>query len=485
MRKNFICTLILFTFSIVSCAVEEGKEREGINQTRAYTSITVESTGSDIHDKIYHIRFFIFDNATFKPQIEVNEKVVMDSHNQNASKFTATFEIKQGEDKMIVAVVNEPSSLSRQLDAVQHPDDIENQIFSMDSYFDDDHTELLANTGLPMSGAVRHITVDGTNNIETKAKNVELSLERSVARVELWLEKDTELSNAKLSGSTKVSLSKSYGEGYLATGTLKNKTRYQTGEYAGDNFGHLLSALDPSVRKEWSYNGNEKEITTTKELICSFYTPERTADAANNTDKLILNLDGISTSVGSKGTEIILDKLINPATGNKEDINTIKRNNVYRITGTLTEGKIKYGCNVETWENAENEIKIDGQYYLKVSDDKLRLANDGDAVTITAETNYNRSDLGFSEGIIYKDSWIKYYDKGGNEIPINDGNGKREWLEVSLENIDNTLKRSITFTSKNALTSFNKGCYAIVTIHAGNMVKQIKITRTPKIALLR
>lgn len=98
-------------------------------------------------------------------------------------------------------------------------------LFRMDDAFSFDHVQPLM-FGIPMSGVKRKIVVE-----ENVTANEKITIERAVARVELWLKKADEIAFARLSTSmnSRVLLENTYGKGYLVTGTEADKTRFQTG----------------------------------------------------------------------------------------------------------------------------------------------------------------------------------------------------------------------------------------------------------------
>ena len=178
--------------------------------------------------------------------------------------------------------------------------------------------------------------------------------------------------------NSRVFLENTYGRGYLVTGTEADRTRFQTGLDIENNFGYMQTPSSGFEHVVWNYRGvNVLELSDSPQLICVFYTPERTYEVSDDRNK-------------------------------------------------LKEKTVQFEQAVLPWTEAGQGTIIDPQYYLRVSRDVLHVGLAGDAVTISVETNYNRGDRGFPKGVWLGE--ISYYDKDNH--PLEATAGGRDWLAV-------------------------------------------------------
>ena len=152
----------------------------------------------------------------------------------------------------------------------------------------------------------------------------------------------------------------------------------------------------------------------------------------------------------------------------------IRRNNVYRIVGVVKEKTVQFEHTVIPWSDAGQGIIIDPQYFLRVSRDNLYISNDGKSVIITTETNYDRTDRGFPKGIQL--GTVSYYDKNGDLLAPS--HVQSDWLQVAMSEVAGSLLQKLTFTVSGNLSSVDIGCYAVVEVKAGNLTKEVRVTRS-------
>ncbi len=438
--------------------------------TRGELSVVTVTGGADEHDYVYKVRYIVFDNASSNPKLDINQWVDVEQQHQGATEFRSTLNVSSNPDKMLIVVVNEPDGLSTMLDRITSPEGFEDVIFQMAASFNVNHTAPSA-SGIPMSGVKRGIVVE-----EGKTAIVEMTTERAVARVELWLKKDDALTSAEVNTSTSVFLSNSHTEGYMITGTKMDGTRFQTGVGEVNNFGHMLTVPFPITDRAWSYiNSTPTKLTDKLQLVCAFYVPERTCSAESDTDKLVMDIFNVATSEGDRSASNHILKSFSPEGGSEGEITELLRNNVYQVYGTVKSRSVEFEHTVYRWDDAPQGIILDPQYYLRVSGDNLCLAGLNDAVTVLVETNYDRSDRGFPKGINAAYIEINYFDRYGNLMGSSNGN-LYGWVAISMTGADGDLSRNITFTaikSPDAAT----GYYAIADITVANITKKIKVTR--------
>lgn len=467
--KNIILYIVFAIVILVSCTSERSVKDTGVLGTRGAMTVEVLVHGAEKHDYVRTARFITFDNASIFPAIDINEVATLDGQKQDAKKFSTTLDVSCNDDKMLVIVVNEPTTMTDALDAVTTPAELAEMIFLMNDAFNPNHT-IPSSSGLPMSGVKRHIAVK--KELTTRE---EIHIERGVARVELWLRKEKGVDFARVVSTTQVLLENSYAEGFLVVGTKADGTRFQTGADIENNFGRMLVPGSKYEFVGWFYNGSTPlELTETQQLICAFYTPERTCGAPGDADKLVLDIAGIEAPEGIRNANTVLSTFTPEGGGNPQALTEIRRNNVYRIMGVIQEKTVQFEHAIIPWIEAGQGIIIDPQYFLRVSRDNLYIGNDGKSVVITAETDYDRTDRGFPKGIQL--GAIYYYDKNGNLLGAS--RGERDWLQVTMSDTNGELFQKLTFTSTRNLGANAIGYYALVEIKAGNITKKVRVTRS-------
>ncbi|WP_295940339.1 hypothetical protein [uncultured Alistipes sp.] len=425
--------------------------------TRGLMSVEVLTPGAAEEDHVRTARFITFDNASTFAKIDVNELITLDPKDQDATRFKTMLEVSCNPDKMLFVIVNEPASLTALLGGVILPSQLEDLTFRMADAFNANHTGILA-TGLPMSGMTRGVAVTEANKSEDTAAQAEVGIRRAVARVELWLKTD-ERTAASLTSATTVTLSKSHDRGYLF------------GPDTDNSFGWMPTVDDPATSVTWSYTGTDPlYLTETVQPICAFYTPERTCTVEDNIDKLVLDIQGIEAEDGVRNAQTVLSQFTSG--GITKTITRIERNNIYKIVGRVRE--MEFDHSILPWNDENQGIVIDPQYYLRMSRDNLYLPENGYRETIAAETNYDRDDRGFARGIRLGD--VAYYDKNDQKVEPAAGN-LHGWLAVTADGADGDLTRNIEFSVTKALDAGDKGCYAKAEVKAGNLTKLVKVNR--------
>ena len=419
--KSKMLHIVWILFFLVACIGERSEDGGGESLgSRGKIDVEILVRGADEHDFVRTVRFVVFDDASVSPTLDINELVALGDEERDATRFKTTLEVKTNPDKMLVVVVNEPQVMTSVLNAVIAPEQLEEMLFRMDDTFSFDHVQPLM-SGIPMSGVKRKIVVE--ENVTTNEK---ITIERAVARVELWLKKADEIAFARLSTSmnSRVLLENTYGKGYLVTGTEADKTRFQTGLEIENNFGYIQTPTSGFEHVIWNYrDANVLELSDAPQRICMFYTPERTYEVADDRNKLFLDIRGLSSPEGERGIRTALTEFIPEGGSSPRVITEIRRNNI---------------------------------------------------VSISVETNYNRSDRGFPKGVRLGE--ISYYDK--DDRPLETTAGGRDWLVVNMSGTDGDLSRNAEFIAKASLGSVPAGYYALVEIKAGNLIKIIRVTRS-------
>lgn len=464
MKKRLsLINIFIATILLNSCSVEHSVDNIDVPQgVKGLIEIKVVTDGAIEDDHIHTARFITFDNASVFSSVDINELKEFDEGEQKAKVFSALLKVSCNSDKLLVVILNEPDVLSGFLGNVSVPADLEDLTYLMADAFNENHTAAISK-GIPMTGVVRNISVTSENESESNAKEVELNVKRAVARVELWLRAEPEILS-EINIATTVTLSKSHDEGYLMDPDRTN------------DFGRMQTIDFPAKEVIWQYSDPDPlKLTDTPELICAFYTPERTCSANGNADKLVLNIQKIETSDGNRNAVTVLSEFSNE--GNpSQHITEIRRNNVYKIAGYVKRKMVEFDQKVTPWTEVGQSIIIDPQYFLTVSRDDLYLPDHADNTFIKAETNYDRvdDDRGFPKGICL--GVIRFYDSLGN--PVNDtGSNLYGWLVTVLGGLEGDLIQDIRFYVSGVQSVDYKGCYATVEVKAGNLIKLIKVRR--------
>jgi hypothetical protein len=453
MNKLFYLSM-MSALILVSCTDEQE-----VNPSITLGTLTVEvvTNGAMKDDYLQTARFIVFDKASSSPKIDINQVIQFKDQEKDAKKFRTQLEVSCGKDKMMVVIINEPQEMTSQLENISTLAELGDLDFQMADVFNRNHTTL-KDSGLLMTGTVRGISVK-PENTEANPAQASVTVYRSVARVELWLKADSGV-DAFVDGSTSVTLSKTYGEGFL----MRPEPYY--------NFGKLQTVI-PNKTVNWTFTGSTpQEININAQLICSFYTPERTCTAPNDSDKLVLDIEQVSADGKRRDTQATLSGF-STGGGIQQTITRIERNNVYRITGRLKNNNIEFEHNILPWEELEESAIIDPQYFLRVNKDLINLPDAiQKPVSIVAKTNYDRTDRGYDPGIVIGKTY--YYNS--SDIEEKDGN-LFGWLDVKPLNTAGSLTCEVEFKAIEDLSTTPRGCYAKVEIKAGNAVKRVKINR--------
>lgn len=361
MKKNIIIIWFLFLF-LYSCSWEEElitKDDGYINPqaTRGYIDLQVTpqeyDNGFELTDDIKTIRFIIFKDQYSYPQAEVNEfREITESNRVTALK--AVFEVSLT-DKIVVAIANEPKDLSSRLNDVKTPIELDNIELEMGYFLNSDHLALLPGVMMPMSGAIWtsknsiHPTPEAA---EAKNNRVSLSLDRVVARVDIYLTTD-------ITEGLEI-LPESYIE-------LKNTFTKSWFVHHQDKNGNVLGKIqtvptDELTSRKWFFDdpnegvglpggavgtittiqGNSKPV-----FLCSFFTPERKC----TTDKLRLKIGvKIPGDDGFKSGGIALSEA-KDKNDTIHSIDIVRRNTIYEVTFIIRSTSIT--AIVNGWDGEE------------------------------------------------------------------------------------------------------------------------------------
>lgn len=456
--NTFIATILL-----LSCSAEQPADDVGERQeTKGLMEIKVVTDGALEDDYIHTARFITFDNASVFPSVDMNELKEFDGDEQKAQVFSALLKVSCNTDKLLVVILNEPTAITGFLRSVSALADLEDITYLMADAFNNNHTAAIAK-GIPMTGIARKLSVAKENDSEENAVTVELSVKRAVARVELWLRTEQGIAS-EVNTSTTVTLSKSHDGGYLMA------------PEPAEDFGYMPTVASPDKEVTWRYTGSDPlKLADTLQLVCAFYTPERTCSAGGDADKLVLDIRKISVAGEDRDAMTVLSDFSNEGSPSRV-ITEINRNNVYKIAAYVKRKMVEFEQKVVPWREVGQSIIIDPQYFLTVSRDDLYLPEDGDNTTIKVETNYARvdDDRGFPKGICL--GLTRYYDRSG-QLVENTGSNLYGWLVTIANGAEGELMQNLFFYISDVQYVDYKGCYATVEVKAGNLIKLIKVRR--------
>ena len=345
MKMKHIIPLILMLLFFGSCSWEQTLADKGVElRTRGVMEVEIAENGAGVEDKIETIRFIVFTNMASMPKVEINEFYDEDdfmledpSGEKAAAKVRIVLEVGRktngGNNKLVVAIVNEPAGMKRDLDAVMSPAQLAALPLDMSHFLNNDHLSLKDGVPMPMSGAVWTDKVYATED-EARADMVKLTVQRAVAKVEVFLKGGPDVdAGLKIASGSTVTLDNTCAKG--------NLVRHE------DSDGHVLGSI-PTVA---SANLIERSWTSTSELamsatesVCVFYTPERNCV----TDKLKLTVTAKTSEGAERSGSFVLSTARNEERG-EETVNVVRRNNIYRVTATVTANAIT--AEVQNWED--------------------------------------------------------------------------------------------------------------------------------------
>ncbi|RHO70703.1 hypothetical protein DW083_12805 [Parabacteroides sp. AF48-14] len=449
--------IVIATITLYACTAEHAIGEPVLQDTKGMMAINIITGDVQVDEYVYSARFIVFDNVSTYPTVDINQMVILDKN--NVWSFNTYLKVRHNQDKALIVILNEPDALTRTLESVSSPYDLNTIKFQMADIFNQNHT-VIGTKGIPMTGIVHNISITESHANENSALAQELRVERAVARVDIWF-KTYPWFEAAVTENTKITLSRSYDEGYLVGPDIF--------------FGSDMQTVIPNKEVVWQHTGVPLNIGYEAKRYCSFYTPERTCDAANHNDKLILTIEGIDTEEGQRRAVTTLLDFTDMTNLEPLTMREVRRNYVYKTIANIHREKIEFYTTISPWTNVKQDVIIDPQYFLTVSEDNLYLPNYQDRADVIAITNYDHSDRNYPDGICIGET--RYYTKTGE--PVTDTNSLLYgWLHVALDEKEGYLRREIEYSNMQEIKiPEHNGCYAIAEVKAGNLTKLIRINR--------
>lgn len=355
--------LLLSAMLLYGCdkhrTAESEQEHEIARRGVISTSVNVTGTSADGSDEIERVRFIVFDKATTNPVLEINQLITVDD--SNASVLEVTLEVNNwpsGNDKLVLVVANEPSSMTSTLNATTSYAGFQQIELDFAEFVADNHLAMKDDIKMPMTAATWTTTVYDTQaEAEESANRLKMQLQRAVARVDLYMKKDGDAAVTLRQGSY-ITLDNTYDKSYFirnSDNVLTHSNTYSYGYY-------MTVAPTDLIPKTWSLEEDGIAIEENGEnngkglFLCSFYTPERTCSASNDQDKLKLFVKiAIEEEETVRAGEYVLTDFIPQSGGTPEAIDHIVRNNVYEITLVVMDNSIDFNFEVINWVNAAME----------------------------------------------------------------------------------------------------------------------------------
>lgn len=337
--SSVLLLLTLFVLSACEGDVKNTNTDETDTETRTLT-VKLDTGAAGEKETINIVRFIVFKNATTKASLIYNKKTVVEDVDKEASQFTAKLKLVKDDDLMVVAIVNEPTGVTTELDAITTKDALEQLTFKANEVVTSTpYWGTLIGNGMPMTGVgwagENHgYPLADTEEELTNKSALQISVIRAFAKIELALKKEAGMGtvmveNCNLFGNPALGIKHLY----LVVGERANDTEPYK------NFGYAPPVFDPV------YSGDVRtnfEITETETIIGTYYAGERAYKYNEGIGKyenlLRFVLQGITCDgLSFPGATLPLDKAIKEGESVATPITAVVRNNYYRIVGTVND----------------------------------------------------------------------------------------------------------------------------------------------------
>lgn len=352
-NKNKFLLLLAFTsiLSLVACQ-ENTVSADEVSATVGVISVSAtQSADPSSSDAIKTIRFIVFDYASSRPTLEVNELKDV----TGASEISVTIGVTKHatNDKLLLTIANEPASMTSALNALSGTTAY-STLASLEvnflQFLDTDLQTFLSDVKMPMTAAVWTDMVYA-NQQDAESNSVHVSLQRVAARVDVY---------AKTESTTAIQLNAGSSVELINTSSKGNFARHTLNAAPITTFGSIPTSTQSALSTStWSLDTSSSiPLNQSEELLCSFYTSERTCSAADNIDKLKLSLTmAIDGEIAPRSGVFTLTEFTDESSM-RQDIESILRNQIYKITLTLKDGSILSTTLVQDWneERIEHEL---------------------------------------------------------------------------------------------------------------------------------
>lgn len=365
MRKKLLHIIYLaFISFLFSCS---NAVDELLPLTRAQLSIGLVNNGDlDRQEEIKTIRFIVFNHASGVARLDVNEHIILSTPGTATDISAQLLKVAPDNDIMVIVIVNEPHSLTSELDGITSLWGLQNVDYNIASILNSDG-EIVSSTGMPMTGVIRGISV-----VPDETKTVKMVIERAVARVDIFLEATNGGAiTGYTAGSSSVTLHSFTRNSYFVMGNEANGTRDNADP--SKNYGKVMEDVPVSdllaetwtaaATETWSYSSATG--VANRKLLCSFYAAERIFKS-DYSDRLAVSMTNILkgppdvTGITRKVIETIT-KVDDSGTPVAQPFTEIRRNNVYQIVAKVGKVGIQIlTITVEDWGEQEDvDLEVD------------------------------------------------------------------------------------------------------------------------------
>lgn len=441
-----ITILIVYTLSVFSCRTKEKPETEGGSSYITTDIITYSPAAEDqfvlgpAEYVIRRCRLYAFDGDTLD-----NMMYFENISENNIGAYVARMKVIQTTTKKLYCIINEPEDVEMQgrLNLINNPQAFAHIEYEIADYvtngYNSDDTFDENDFCLPSFGESGVFsTITSTPQIDIP---VELSVKRSLARVDIMIQKLSSVtSDVNITSSTTFSVINTRASGFIApiltpSGNMVTKT--VTGPSA---------SLQAPIRDASDYRKNAIRAF-------SFYTPERTCDA--DADKLKIQLKDVDFGGALKTYDVVVDNETAPK------LTKIERNRVYRLYCTFTSqgSALDLNLNINDWEEETPNGDIYGADFA-VSSSKISIP------VVNGEGSSKELTLNASENI----SFIEY-----------EYNGTKGGASILPSGLTVTGIESINGTSTTGSVTLTSGSTSSATapvylwFQAGNIKKRVEV----------
>lgn len=255
---------------------------------------------------IRRLRLYVFDGNV------LDKMYYWDNINALEAYTTPTFMVKAGTDKSFYLIVNEPQDAATraQLEAVTHPAYLPEIKYDLTAMGLDGN--VLDNVGnhnydcLPMYGELDGVNAPATSTAASP-QQLEISVDRAVARVDVYVKKDSNVPNR----NSMISLEQVRNITYLEKGFLSP---------------HSLPEVPEGT--ESIFNLSNALVEETEKNVLSFYVPEM--DCRNRKVKLALAFTSMATTI-NPSMQGEWTSIVELGDGASPALDKIERNHVYKL----------------------------------------------------------------------------------------------------------------------------------------------------------
>ncbi len=356
MKKAVFTLLVLAPLLLCGCS-QDSIEPDGTDETgvRGVMSIEVIESNGLTEDKLETVRFLVFKNVPAFPQLELNKLFVLPpgSGGGEVSRFKTILEVGRQSsgmnDKMVVTIVNEPSSATHTLDNISGYDPLHHLRLAMADFIETDHRSLQTGKTMPMT-SVEWTDKVYSSPLVAEANPIQVEVQRVLSKIEFQVRKLPGVTFDVVSG-THITLQNTYDEQYFV---------YE--KNAPYSFGRIQTVPSSDfLVKDWTHTGSlitipEVGPNVNGSLLCAFYSPERTCSAPNHVDKLKAVIELKSSLGETREITLVLDEM--DLAGVQTPLQNIERNSIYRVLLTVTEKDILSTAFVLDWRDEDLEIEF-------------------------------------------------------------------------------------------------------------------------------